>query len=61
MAFGEDYVGVKALPQGLMSGCENVLPELEMSPFWIKGSKLAPLRGDSELASWRRGKFSCRH
>ncbi len=45
---------------GLKSVRENGLLEPEKGSFWLKSSKLAPLRGDSKLASWRKGKFSRR-
>jgi hypothetical protein len=49
--------GIYGVSQGLKSMRENALPEFERISFWLKCSKLAPLCGDGELASWRRGKF----
>jgi hypothetical protein len=48
---GADHdCGIYEVPQGLKSVRENGLPELEKISFWLKSSKLAPLRGNSKLA-----------
>jgi selenocysteine-specific elongation factor len=47
--------------QGLKSALDTGLSGPGKSPLRLKSSELAPLRGDSELASWREGEFSRRH